>query len=161
LARAFAALPGGDAMLVVAGNALGAGDALDREAARLGLGPRFCRVGLLRAEDRLSALADADVVVYPSQHEVFGLVPLEAILCGTPVVVSDDSGCGEIVSQVGGGLVTRQGDAGMLSAAIGTVLADPGRWRGEAVAAQAKVRARFAAPAIGERHEALYRELLA
>jgi glycosyltransferase involved in cell wall biosynthesis len=32
------------------------------------------------------------------------LVPLEAILSGTPVIVADDSGCGDLVRDVGGGL---------------------------------------------------------
>jgi glycosyltransferase involved in cell wall biosynthesis len=34
---------------------------------------------------------------------VFGLVPLEALMVGTPVIVADDSGCAEIVQSVGGG----------------------------------------------------------
>jgi glycosyltransferase involved in cell wall biosynthesis len=161
LARAFAALPGQDAQLVVAGNDLGAGAALEREVSQLGLRARFHRVGLLRGAERLAALADADVVVYPSQHEVFGLVPLEALLSGTPVVVSGDSGCGEVVAEVGGGLVTPQGDVPALTAAIAEVLSQPAHWRGEARAAQARVRARFDPAAIGERHEALYREVLA
>ncbi len=50
---------------------------------------------------RLELLADADVVVYPSEHEIFGLVPLEALLVGTPVVVADDSGCGEVIHSTG------------------------------------------------------------
>ena len=42
------------------------------------------------------------------EHEIFGLVPLEALLCGTPVVVAGDSGCGEVVvAAVGGGSSSR------------------------------------------------------
>ena len=44
-------------------------------------------------------------MVYPSAHEVFGLVPLEALLWGTPVIVSGDSGCGEVIGRTGGGQV--------------------------------------------------------
>src|SRR2546430_9464487 len=69
----------------------------------VGLVRRTLFTGVLRGSDRLEALADADGLVYPSQDEIFGLVPLEAILSGTPVVVADDSGCGEIVSRTGGG----------------------------------------------------------
>ena len=43
------------------------------------------------------------VVVYPSKDEVFGLVPLEALLAGTPVIVCGDSGAGEIIGTMGGG----------------------------------------------------------
>ena len=47
--------------------------------------------------DRLDALAASEVVVYPSRDEVFGLVAVEALMCGTPVIVGNDSGCGEII----------------------------------------------------------------
>src|SRR5438477_176357 len=78
--------------LVVAGNDRGAlGDAQSL-VKRLGLGFRVVFTGLLACRERLEALADADVVAYVSEHEVFGLVPLEALLAGTPVVVGDDSG---------------------------------------------------------------------
>jgi len=68
----------------------------------LGLSSRVTITGLLTGSDRLEALADADVAVYASEQEVFGLVALEALLAGTPVVVADDSGCGEIVGALGG-----------------------------------------------------------
>ena len=68
-----------------------------RSFARSVSSARTVFTGLLRASERLEALADADVVVYPSQDEIFGLVPLEALLSGTPVIVADDSGCGEVV----------------------------------------------------------------
>ena len=77
---------------------------------------------MLRGRERLEALADADVVVYPSEHEVFGLVPLEAILSGTPVVVADDSGCAEVVGAIDGGQIVPLGDAAALADAIERVL---------------------------------------
>ena len=81
---------------------MGAGAAARRLAAALGIADRIEFVGLLTGRARLDLLADADVVVYPSADEVFGLVPLEALLCGTPVVVADDSGCGEVVGRLDG-----------------------------------------------------------
>ncbi len=41
-------------------------------------------VGLLEGRDRLDALAAADVVIYPSRHEVFGLVPSKRSSAGRP-----------------------------------------------------------------------------
>ena len=83
---------------MIAGNDMGAGARdRDRWSGRSASTARTIFTGLLRGQERLEALADADVVVYPSEDEVFGLVPLEALLCGTPVIVADDSGCGEIV----------------------------------------------------------------
>ena len=104
LVRAFAGSATANATLVIAGNDMGVGVERRAPRRRLGLGERVVRPGLLRGRDRLEALAAADVVVYPSRDEVFGLVPLEALLCGTPVVVCDDSGCGEVIATVGGGL---------------------------------------------------------
>ena len=105
LIRAFARLRTREATLVIAGNDMGAEASARATAVSTGVADRTRFVGLLQGAARLELLADADVVVYPSEHEIFGLVPLEALLVGTPVVVADDSGCGEVVSQVGGGLV--------------------------------------------------------
>ncbi len=91
------------ARLVVAGNDMGSGPAARQLASTLGIAERTQFLGLLTGRARLDLLTDADVVVYPSADEVFGLVPLEALLCGTPVVVADDSGCGEIVGALDGG----------------------------------------------------------
>lgn len=60
--------------------------------------------GTLEGKERLALLVDTDVLVYPSTHEVFGLVPLEGLLCGAPVVVGDDCGCGELIHEAGAGL---------------------------------------------------------
>src|SRR4030095_9177665 len=91
------------AALVIGGNDMGSGDATRAAVHQLGVEARTIFTDLLQARARLELLASADVVVYPSEHEIFGLVPLEALLAGTPVVVADDSGCGEVVRPVGGG----------------------------------------------------------
>lgn len=43
----------------------------------------------------------ADIFVYPSIYEGFGLPPLEAMSCGTPVIVSDNSSLQEVVGSAG------------------------------------------------------------
>ncbi len=127
--RAFAELGDADARLVIAGNDMGGlADALAL-ARSLDVDARVHVTGLLQGVDRLHALADADVVVYPSEHEIFGLVPLEALLAGSPVVVADDSGCGEIVRQVGGGRVVPVGDAHALAGAMRDILENQAAWR--------------------------------
>src|SRR5712692_2587959 len=135
LVRAFARVRRSDAWLAIAGNDMGAGTEIRSLTRTLGLEQRTIFTGLLRAEERLEALADADVLVYPSEHEIFGLVPLEALLSSTPVIVADDSGCGEVVRATGGGQVVAHGDADALARAIDDVLADPCRWRQAATAA--------------------------
>jgi glycosyltransferase involved in cell wall biosynthesis len=159
LVRAFAQLPSSTATLVIAGNDMGA-ESLARQAAEgAGVTSRTRFLGLLQGAERLELLADADVVVYPSEHEIFGLVPFEALLMGTPVVVSDDSGCGEVVQQVGGGLVV-PGRQAELAHAIEAVMGHQDDWRAAARTAALHVRERFGAATIGARLEELYGEMV-
>src|SRR5262249_17578647 len=118
LIRAFAGIKHSSARLVIAGNDMGSGPALKALVRAQGIEGRTIFTGLLRGTERIEALADADVLVYPSQHEIFGLVPVEALLAGTPVIVSDDSGCGEVISATGGGQVIPAGDVRALGGAI-------------------------------------------
>src|SRR5262249_21666632 len=139
LIDAFAGLARPQAGLVIVGNDMGAGRAIATRVARLGLGERVRMVGLLRRSERLEALAAADVLALPDEQEVFGLVVVEALLCGTPVIVADDSGAAEIVRAAGGGRVVKAGSTNDLQAALGAMLDDRARWRREATLARAGV----------------------
>lgn len=159
LIHAFARLDRPDIVLALAGNDMGAGAAAGTLVRRLGLESRVIRPGLLCHTDRLDALAAADVVVYPSRDEIFGLVPLEALLCGTPVVVCGDSGCGEVIGRVGGGLIVRHGDPSALGLAIESVLRDPAHWRRLAASAAIRARALFGADVVCNALEAVYEDV--
>jgi glycosyltransferase involved in cell wall biosynthesis len=158
LVEAFAAL-GGEARLVIAGNDMGMGRKLRRLLRRVERRDGAIFTGLLRGRERLEALADADVVVYASRDEAFGLVPVEALLCGTPVVVGDDAGCGEVIGATGGGLLVPPGDAGALTAALRRILAAPGAFRLAASRAASRVRERFGQAAVCARLLELYDEV--
>jgi len=160
LIRAFAALGRRDATLVIAGNDMGTEAAARATAAEVGVADRTMFAGLLRGRERLELLADADVVVYPSEHEIFGLVPLEALLAGSPVVVTDDSGCGEVIGATGGGLVVR-GDVESLRSAIDHVLRAPEHWRAAAAEAAVRVRSLYAPDVVCAQIETLYQEMAA
>lgn len=157
--EAFAALGDEGATLVVAGNDLGGGRDARRRALRLGVHSRVVFTGLLRGGERLEALADADVVVYPSRDEVFGLVAVEALLAGTPVIVADDSGCAEVIAATGGGRVVAQGDAAALAVAVREVLAMPDRY--QVAEADRRIRGWLAGDAIAARVETVYEALVA
>jgi glycosyltransferase involved in cell wall biosynthesis len=159
LATAFAALNRADAGLVIAGNDMGVESALRRLIDRKGLTGRTLFTGLLRGRERLEALVDATVVVYPGQHEVFGLVPIEALLCGTPVVVADDSGCGEIIRGTGGGKVAAEGDVVAFGKAMTAILDDAGSWRAAARAAGEKIAERFSDEVVCRQLEGVYEEV--
>lgn len=64
----------------------------------------------------------AAVFLYPSFYEGFGLPPLEAMACGTPVIVSNGGALPEVVGS--GGIVLPPNEAGMWANAIHTVLAN-------------------------------------
>jgi glycosyltransferase involved in cell wall biosynthesis len=161
LVRAFARVSTSDARLVIAGNDMGA-EARTRSLVRtLGLETRTVFTGLLRARERLEALADADVLVYPSEHEIFGLVPLEALLSGTTVIVADDSGCAEIVRASSGGQVVPLGDAEALARAIDAVLQEPSAWRAVVAGAQAQIRSTYGASVVCAQLERLYGGMVA
>lgn len=86
--------------------------------------PEVLYTGTLEGNDRLALLADTDVLVYPSSAEVFGLVPFEGLMCGAPVVVGDDCGCGELITEANAGRLTPYGDVPRLRAAIQGLLSD-------------------------------------
>jgi glycosyltransferase involved in cell wall biosynthesis len=161
LVESFAALDCPEAHLVLAGNDQGVAQALQRRIGELGLVRRVSFTGLLRGRDRLLALAGADAVVYPTRQEAFGLVPLEALLCGTPVVVNSDHGCGEVVAAIGGGLVVPCAERGRLTEAIARVLGDPGRYQREAAAAAGRIRERFTPGEVARQLEEIYAEVVA
>jgi glycosyltransferase involved in cell wall biosynthesis len=161
LARAAAEMSRKDVQLVFAGNDMGAERRTRDAVRRFGLDARTRFTGLLTGTLRYDALADADIVVYPSHDEVFGLVPLEALQSGTPVIVSDDSGCGEIIRAVGGGLLVPPGEPRAMAAAIDAVLGDLPRWRAEAARAGAEASRRFHPDLVASRLEEIYREAVA
>jgi glycosyltransferase involved in cell wall biosynthesis len=160
LVRAFARLDRPDARLVIAGNDMGSGTGTHTLVHELGLDARTIFTGLLRGQERLEALADADVLVYPSEDEIFGLVPLEAILSGTPVIVADDSGCGEIVRRTGGGQVVPAGDVDALARAIGAILDAPSSWRAATVPAASTIRATFGDDVVCAQIERMYIDMV-
>lgn len=122
LVRAFSELKIDDAMLVIAGNDMGFKNKVKKIIDERSVVDRVIFTGLLVGEKKLAAYWDADVLVYPAIHEIFGLVPFEAILCGTPVIVTDDCGCGEIIGREDIGYVVKYRDICGLMDKIGEVL---------------------------------------
>jgi len=75
-----------------------------------------------RRDDVPALLAEADALVVPSRWEGFGLVALEGMAAGVPVVVSDVDGLGELVGEAG--LRVPPGDAVALRAALERVIGE-------------------------------------
>lgn len=82
-------------------------------------------IGYINEADKLAAYVDADVLVYPAIFEIFGLVPFEAIICGTPVIVTDDCGCGELVREANCGYLVKYGDVNDLEEKMKWAIENP------------------------------------
>jgi D-inositol-3-phosphate glycosyltransferase len=97
----------------------------------------------------------ADVVLVPSRSESFGLVALEAMACGTPVVATRVGGMQTVVEHGESGLLVPAGDHAALAEAIARVLSDH-RLRVH-LAHGARSRAeRYSWQAVGDRIVELY-----
>ena len=66
-----------------------------------------------------------DVIVHASDHEPFGIVIVEAMALGKPVIAGDAAGPTEIITDGVHGLLTPYGDAGALACALLRLLGDP------------------------------------
>lgn len=71
---------------------------LMKQAGDLGLSDKVFFLGFLRGEDLSALYTMADLFVMPSVSEPFGIVPLEALLHNTPVIISKQSGVSEVLS---------------------------------------------------------------
>jgi glycosyltransferase involved in cell wall biosynthesis len=110
LVEAFRRWPDKQAQLILSGGIATTGMEryLQRQAA---LDPRI----KLRAGDPLPYFHRADVVVCPSFEEGLGLVPLEALACGVPVIVTEDTGMKEFVVSGTNGYILPTGDVDALT----------------------------------------------
>ena len=159
LLRALARLPPA-ARLVVAGNFMMPEAPIRAIVEELHLQDRVLFPGLLLGDDRNAAYVDADVVAYPSTDEIFGLVAAEALMCGAPVVVGDDSGCGELVRAAGGGRVVPYGDPGALAIALQALIDDPAERARCVTTGRAYVEQHFGWDHIAAQTRALYERVV-
>ncbi len=116
-------------------------------------------VFLGKQESVAELLACADLFLLPSENEAFGLVALEAMACGVPVVGSRVGGLPEVVPPEAGHLAPVGAIDEMADFAV-ALLSDPDRLRQTRAAAR-EVATTFDADIVVPRYEAHYREVLA
>ncbi|MBE3008045.1 glycosyltransferase [Microbispora sp. NEAU-D428] len=155
--RAMRQVPGAE--LVIAG-----GDPGDEESTRLrtladglGLGDRVRLIGSVSRAEVPALMRSADVLVTVPWYEPFGMVPLEALACGVPVVASAVGGHLDTVAGCGVLVPPRRPRA--LSRELGDLLARPGLRAALSAAGARRARARYGWPRIAEQTESVYRNL--
>lgn len=115
----------------------------DADIARHGLSATVIRAGWLGERELRGLIAAADVAIVPSLYEPFGMVALEAVSLGAPLVVAATGGLTSIVDDGRTGLTFTPGDPHSLAEAVLAVLADPQAARERAVTAQGELSSRF------------------
>ncbi|MEV4099564.1 glycosyltransferase [Nonomuraea sp. NPDC049649] len=151
-------LPGAE--LVIAG-----GRADDAEAVRLceladcyGLADRVHVIGSVPRERVPALMRAADVLVTVPWYEPFGMVPVEAMACGVPVVASAVGGHLDTVA--GCGLLVPPRRPRALARALKEVLDSPDRGREIGRAGARRARERYGWPRVAEQTEAVYTQVI-
>lgn len=163
--RALAAIP--DTELVIAGGPPADELAGDPDAHRLRALARACgvhqRVRLLGGIHRGQVgplLRGADAVVCVPWYEPFGIVPLEAMACGVPVVAARVGGLADTVLDGVTGVHVRPRDPSALARALAGLLADPQRRLAMGVAGRHRAETRYSWARVAEQTAQVYEELI-
>jgi len=138
-------------------------ESYQRRAHEMGLAERVAFCGRVLEGELAARYAACDVLVLPSttMGEAFGVVLLEAMASGKPVVASNLPGVRAVVSDGRDGLLVSPGDASALSEAMGRLLDDPQLRRKMGQQGRRKVEAQYAWPRIIPRLVELYEQALA
>ncbi len=141
----------------------GGGESLDyyrEKAESFGLAVDFR--GFVPDDELPGLYARSRVLAMPSvsaAQEGFGMVALEALACGTPVVTTDIAGVAEDIRRTDAGRVVPAGDADALAAAIADVLSDDERADGMGRRGRKLVEEKYSWGRVGEEVLALYNRL--
>ncbi len=141
--------------LIVAGNGPER-ERLQAQASALGLAGR---VHLIGRADRATAVAlfrGCTIFVLPSRHEPQGIVNLEAMVCGKPVVAADVGGVAEVVLDGQTGLLVPGEDVSAFAGALGALLDDPARAQRLGEAGRARAISQFTWARIADQYGDIY-----
>lgn len=129
-------------------------------AADLGLADRVMFAGRVPHGDLPDLINDCDVVVATPWYEPFGIVPLEAMACGVPVVGTAVGGLLDTVDDGGTGLLVPPGRPVEIAAAVAGLLADPVRRAAMGRAGRARAERCYSWESVALRTEQSYHRAL-
>ncbi len=127
-------------------------------AKQLGIADRILYLG--NCENIEEVLPCADLVIQPSEHESFGLVPLEAMACEVPVIVTASGGVTEVVQHGENGFLCEVGDIDAMARCALDILTQPELAARMGKSGREHVLRSFPRDAIVDQYEALYQEVL-
>ncbi len=151
---------GHDVCLAVVGQDDGFMSTLTRLAVSENIADRVLFTGFLTGKSKLSAMVDADVLVQPSKNEAGARPSLEALLCGTPVIVTRNTGAGREIAKIGGGLLFDYGDTDSLVDALLRTFADLDATRERTELARAYIKANLSLNKQITDYEKMYYEMI-
>jgi glycogen(starch) synthase len=135
-------------------------EGLESRARELGLEGTVRFVGHLRGQVLATFYRAADLVVVPSLYEPFGMVALEAAVCGTPVLVAGTGGLSEILVDGVTGITVPPNDPEALARGIVHLLHNLHLGRELAAHADARVREQYRWEDVARRTMAVYERLV-
>src|SRR5690606_39103841 len=106
----------------------------------------------------IELLSCSDLFLLPSEQEAFGLVALEAMSCGVPVVATDTGGLPEVVADGETGYLAPVGDVDAMADRSIEILSDPALWKRMSSGARAGAE-RFGADRVVTMYEDYYLEV--
>jgi glycosyltransferase involved in cell wall biosynthesis len=129
-------------------------------AAKLRVGDRVVFTGKVSRARMPALLRSADLLVHTALYEPFGMVPLEAMACGTPVMAAAGGSCQDAIVDGTTGVLVRPGQPALLARRIRQLLASPMLLQGYGIAAADRARARYSWDRIGRETLAVYQRSL-
>jgi glycogen(starch) synthase len=121
-----------------------------------------CRfVDQVPREALVDILSQCRVLVLPSQFEALGMVALEAMAAGRPVIVTTACGLAQLVLEAKAGMIIPPDDANALAEALVPLLKDAGYAERIGDCARSTVRAQLSPERIAEQREKVYRRAIA
>lgn len=127
----------------------------------LGVADRIRFLGSVDRDTVPALIRDSDIVVTVPWYEPFGIVPLEAMACGRPVVGSAVGGLLDTVVPGVTGELVRPRDPAALTTVLRDLLADPERRRRYGAAGRRRAVERYDWETVVARTEAVYQDLVA
>jgi N-acetyl-alpha-D-glucosaminyl L-malate synthase BshA len=146
------------ARLVFVGDGPDRPEAID-EARTQGITDRVVFLG--KQDSVAEIMACADLLILPSENESFGLVALEAMASGVPVIASRAGGLPEVVDDGETGFLAPVGDVEAMAEGAVHILRDAETWRRFSEAARTSATERYGVASIIPRYERYYERILA